>query len=66
MRAYADQYGTYFSLMDGSHKMNLYSLHTIPVTGIDALGWSCFVGFGCGMSEKISNCTELGRAEKRL
>ena len=57
MRRYADQYGTYFSLMDGSHKMNLYSLQTIPVTGIDALGWSCFVGFGCGISEKISNCT---------
>ena len=60
MKLYAIQYGSYFTLMDGSHKMNVYNLQTIPCTTIDCLGKSAIIGLGCGLGESIVNCTALG------
>ena len=61
MNMYSLQYGSYFSLMDGSFKTNMYGLQSIPVTTIDCLGKSTLTGLGCGLSESIINCTDLGR-----
>ncbi|KAK1736959.1 hypothetical protein QTG54_012404 [Skeletonema marinoi] len=62
MRKYAEQYGGYFVMTDGTFGMNKYGLTVMPWTGCDCCGITHCFGISSGLSENSVDAIKAARA----